>query len=59
MAKLDRGRGVSSYDLYGHGVPRGLVEEWVPDALVRGLVEFDLDHRSLVLTPKGKRKAKS
>jgi hypothetical protein len=35
-----------------------MIDAWIPDALVRGLIEFDVEHRSLRLTPKGEREAR-
>jgi hypothetical protein len=58
ILREDRGKGVHTEDLYGHGVPPGTVDDWISDAFVRDLVDFDSAEFTLVLTPKGEREAK-
>jgi hypothetical protein len=58
ILREDRGKGVHTDELYGHGVRPGVVDDWIGDAFVRDLIDLDSQHGSFVLTPKGEREAK-
>jgi hypothetical protein len=55
ILRADRGRGVGTSDLYGNGVPPDVVDDWISDAFVRNLIEFNTKRLSIELTAKGER----
>ena len=51
MRQLDDKNGVNQTELYGHGVPSDVVDEWMLDALSRGLIRIDSENFSYHVAP--------
>lgn len=49
------GKGAHTDELWGNGLPREMVNQWITDAFVRDLIELDAQNQSFHLTAKGKR----